>query len=75
MKTCFALQNEVNWLGKIRHQNIIKLLGYCVHGKTRFLVYEMMQNGSLETQLYGMNFLLLVSSNEMEKNIGKWSHM
>ncbi|XP_004305485.1 PREDICTED: probable receptor-like protein kinase At1g80640 isoform X1 [Fragaria vesca subsp. vesca] len=48
-------ENEVNWLGKILHQNIIKLLGYCVHGKTRFLVYEMMQNGSLETQLYGPN--------------------
>ncbi|XP_050381475.1 probable receptor-like protein kinase At1g80640 isoform X1 [Argentina anserina] len=46
-------ENEVNWLGKIRHQNIVKLLGYCVHGKTRFLVYEMMQNGSLKTQLYG----------------------
>ncbi|KAK9922999.1 hypothetical protein M0R45_031435 [Rubus argutus] len=46
-------ENEMNWLGKIRHQNIIRLLGYCIHGEARFLVYEMMQNGSLETQLYG----------------------
>ncbi|KAM6602338.1 hypothetical protein CsatA_021947 [Cannabis sativa] len=45
--------NEVKWLSKIWHQNIIKLLGYCIHNKTRFLVYEMMQNGSLETQLHG----------------------
>ncbi|KAF7843209.1 putative receptor-like protein kinase [Senna tora] len=48
-------ENEVSWLSKIRHQNIIKLLGYCIHGESRFLVYEMMENGSLETQLHGPN--------------------
>ncbi|XP_059643760.1 probable receptor-like protein kinase At1g80640 [Cornus florida] len=45
--------NEVDWLSKIQHQNIVSLLGYCIHGKTRFMVYEMMQNGSLESQLHG----------------------
>ncbi|OWM69588.1 hypothetical protein CDL15_Pgr014049 [Punica granatum] len=44
---------EVNWLGKIHHQNVISLLGCCIHGETRFLVYETMQNGSLESQLHG----------------------
>ncbi|XP_057457170.1 probable receptor-like protein kinase At1g80640 isoform X2 [Lotus japonicus] len=48
-------ENEVSWLSKIRHQNIIKLLGYCIHGESRFLVYELMENGSLETQLHGPN--------------------
>jgi len=47
------MQNELTWLTKIHHQNIISLLGYCIHGETRFLVYEMMQNGSLESQLHG----------------------
>ncbi|KAF3450940.1 hypothetical protein FNV43_RR07029 [Rhamnella rubrinervis] len=47
------VDNEVNWLINIQHQNIIKLLGYCIHGKTRLLVYEMMHNGSLNTQLHG----------------------
>ncbi|KAJ6694924.1 hypothetical protein OIU74_014125 [Salix koriyanagi] len=46
-------ENELNWLMKIHHQNIISLLGYCIHGETRFLVYEMMQNWSLESQLHG----------------------
>ncbi|XP_022959758.1 probable receptor-like protein kinase At1g80640 isoform X2 [Cucurbita moschata] len=46
-------ENEVNWLCKIRHQNVIKLLGHCIRDETRFLVYEMMQNGSLESQLHG----------------------
>ncbi|CAL0321981.1 unnamed protein product [Lupinus luteus] len=48
-------ENEVSWLSKMRHQNIIKLLGYCIHGESRFLVYELMENGSLETQLHGPN--------------------
>ncbi|GAV72386.1 Pkinase_Tyr domain-containing protein [Cephalotus follicularis] len=46
-------ESEVNWLMNIRHQNIISLLGCCIHGESRFLVYEMMQNGSLESQLHG----------------------
>ncbi|KAK6912538.1 Serine-threonine/tyrosine-protein kinase, catalytic domain [Dillenia turbinata] len=46
-------ENEVNLLVKIQHPNIISLLGYCIHEETKFLVYELMQNGSLETQLHG----------------------
>ncbi|KAI7744675.1 hypothetical protein M8C21_033077, partial [Ambrosia artemisiifolia] len=46
-------ENEVDWLGKLKHQNIVDLLGFCVHDDTRFLVYEMMHQGSLEYQLHG----------------------
>ncbi|OAY36965.1 probable receptor-like protein kinase At1g80640 [Manihot esculenta] len=46
-------ENEMKWLTKIQHQNIISLLGYCIHGEAKLLVYEMMQNGSLESQLHG----------------------
>ncbi|KAJ8773931.1 hypothetical protein K2173_009362 [Erythroxylum novogranatense] len=46
-------ENELNWLTKIHHQNIICLLGCCSHGESRFLAYEMMQHGSLESQLHG----------------------
>lgn len=46
-------QNEVGWLNKIQHQNIVTLIGYCIHEETRFLVYEFMQNGSLESRLHG----------------------
>ncbi|KAF8103396.1 hypothetical protein N665_0188s0333 [Sinapis alba] len=46
-------ENEVEWLAKIKHQNIISMLGFCVYRQTRCIVYEMMQNGSLESQLHG----------------------
>ncbi|CAL5361592.1 unnamed protein product [Camellia sinensis] len=34
-------------------ENIVSLLGCCIHGEARFLVYELMPNGSLESQLHG----------------------
>ncbi|KAG6643748.1 probable receptor-like protein kinase At1g80640 isoform X2 [Carya illinoinensis] len=46
-------ENEVDLLSKTQHPNIISLLGCCIHCKTRFIVYELMQNGSLEIQLHG----------------------
>lgn len=46
-------QTEVNLLSQMKHPNIISLLGYSTHEETRLLVYELMENGSLETQLYG----------------------
>ncbi|KAG5018592.1 hypothetical protein JHK82_014535 [Glycine max] len=46
-------ENEVNLLSKIQHPNIISLLGCSIDGYSRFIVYELMQNGSLETQLHG----------------------
>ncbi|CAI9092637.1 OLC1v1027937C1 [Oldenlandia corymbosa var. corymbosa] len=46
-------ETEVELLSQIQHPNIISLLGYCIHGDTRLLVYELMQSGSLESQLHG----------------------
>ncbi|KAL1809746.1 hypothetical protein ACET3Z_026736 [Daucus carota] len=46
-------ENEISWLSVIKHQKVISLLGFCIHNETRFLVYEMMHNGSLESQLHG----------------------
>ncbi|KAJ1407767.1 Serine-threonine/tyrosine-protein kinase, catalytic domain [Sesbania bispinosa] len=46
-------ENEVDLLSKIQHPNVISLLGCSSNEDTRFIVYELMQNGSLETQLHG----------------------
>ncbi|XWS26178.1 hypothetical protein CRYUN_Cryun26dG0008800 [Craigia yunnanensis] len=46
-------ENEVDLLCKFKHSNIISLLGFSSDNQTRFIVYELMQNGSLETQLHG----------------------
>ncbi|WVZ77615.1 hypothetical protein U9M48_025464 [Paspalum notatum var. saurae] len=46
-------ENELDLLGKIRHPNIVSLVGFCIHEVNRFIVYELMENGSLDSQLHG----------------------
>ncbi|KAL5825385.1 hypothetical protein ACOSQ3_021448 [Xanthoceras sorbifolium] len=40
-------ENEVLVLSEIRHRNIVKLYGFCLHERCMFLVYEYMDRGSL----------------------------
>ncbi|GAB2273725.1 Probable serine/threonine-protein kinase pbl19 [Dionaea muscipula] len=50
---------EVHFLGVVDHPNLVKLLGYCSvdaeRGIERLLVYEYMQNKSLEHHLFNRN--------------------
>ncbi|KAJ0727123.1 putative transferase, protein kinase RLK-Pelle-RLCK-VIIa-2 family [Helianthus annuus] len=46
-------QSEVNFLGRLSHPNVVKLLGYCREDRDLLLVYEFMKKGSLENHLYG----------------------
>uniref|UniRef100_A0A1D1Y719 non-specific serine/threonine protein kinase n=1 Tax=Anthurium amnicola TaxID=1678845 RepID=A0A1D1Y719_9ARAE len=43
---------EVQYLGQLRHPNLVKLIGYCSEGDNRLLVYEFMPKGSLENHLF-----------------------
>ncbi|KAM7516023.1 hypothetical protein LguiA_005606 [Lonicera macranthoides] len=45
-------QSEVNFLGRLSHPNLVKLLGYCSEDKDLLLVYEFMPKGSLENHLF-----------------------
>jgi len=40
--------NEVVSIRRTSHVNIVNLLGFCLHGPKRALIYEYMANGSLE---------------------------
>lgn len=44
---------EMETLGKIKHKNLVPLMGYCKIGEERLLVYEFMEYGSLEEMLHG----------------------
>ncbi|XVF79690.1 hypothetical protein PTKIN_Ptkin15bG0009700 [Pterospermum kingtungense] len=51
---------EVQFLGVVDHPNLVKLIGYCAvdgeRGIQRLLVYEFMQNKSLEDHLFSRAF-------------------
>ncbi|XP_075485859.1 phytosulfokine receptor 2-like [Primulina tabacum] len=57
---------EMETLGKIRHPNIVKLLGYCVAGSDRLLIYEFMEKGSLDQWLYESSYSEEGQSGEVE---------
>ncbi|KAK9193066.1 hypothetical protein WN944_003762 [Citrus x changshan-huyou] len=42
-----SFQNEAHVLSTVRHRNIVKLYGFCLHKKCMFLIYEYMERGSL----------------------------
>ncbi|KAI3452326.1 hypothetical protein Pfo_008991 [Paulownia fortunei] len=42
---CF--RNEAQFLSEIRHRNIVKLFGFCLHKRCMFLIYDHMERGSL----------------------------
>lgn len=44
---------EVEAIGHVRHKNLVRLLGYCIEGVQRMLVYEYVNNGNLEQWLHG----------------------
>ncbi|XP_051134097.1 probable serine/threonine-protein kinase PBL4 isoform X2 [Andrographis paniculata] len=43
---------EVNCLGMLHHENLVRLIGYCSESESKLLVYEYMPKGSLENHLF-----------------------
>ncbi|CAA2977858.1 Protein kinase 2B, chloroplastic [Olea europaea subsp. europaea] len=43
---------EVNFLGQLHHENLVKLIGYCTESMNRLLVYEFMAKGCLDNHLF-----------------------
>ncbi|KAI3808065.1 hypothetical protein L1987_24006 [Smallanthus sonchifolius] len=49
-------ESDQEWL--LNHQNLVKIIGYCLEGDHRLLVYEFMRRSSLDNHLFrrGTNF-------------------
>lgn len=46
-------QAEVETISRVHHRHLVSLVGYCIAGEKRMLVYEFLPNKTLEFHLHG----------------------
>ncbi|KAK9017783.1 hypothetical protein V6N11_000786 [Hibiscus sabdariffa] len=61
---------EIAIIGNIHHVNLVKLKGFCLEGKQRFLVLEYMNKGSLDRVMFDSESSVLEWKERLEIAIG-----
>ncbi|XP_016163157.2 rust resistance kinase Lr10-like [Arachis ipaensis] len=57
--------SEVATIGRIHHANVVRLIGFCVEGSKRALIYEFMPNGSLDKYIFSKEKNVSLTSEKM----------
>ncbi|ONI21459.1 hypothetical protein PRUPE_2G067100 [Prunus persica] len=57
--------NEVATIGRIHHVNVEQLIGFCVEGSKRALVYDFMPSGSLDKYLFSQQGVISLNCEKM----------
>ncbi|CAI5533002.1 unnamed protein product [Closterium sp. Naga37s-1] len=61
---------EVEIISRVHHRYLVTLLGYCIGGDQRLLVYEFVPNGTLDEALHGKNAPVMSWALRMKVAIG-----
>lgn len=65
-QSSFQFENEIKLIPKLRHTNIVQILGYCIRKREGILVFEYMPEGSLDCCIYGKFQLACLSTRSWE---------
>lgn len=61
--------NESGLIAKCQHKNLVQLLGCCIEGDERILVFEFMPNNSLNSIIFGMCVIEIFQSQNINYNV------
>ncbi|XWS17741.1 hypothetical protein CRYUN_Cryun33cG0093300 [Craigia yunnanensis] len=63
-------QAEVETISRVHHKHLVSLVGYCITGAERLLVYEFVPNKTLEFHLHGNGQPVIVWESRLKIAIG-----
>ncbi|XP_071698338.1 proline-rich receptor-like protein kinase PERK15 [Rutidosis leptorrhynchoides] len=63
-------QAEVEIISRVHHKHLVSLVGYCISGDQRMLVYEFVPNNTMEFHLHGKNRPVMEFATRMRIALG-----